>query len=225
MDKRTADLYVKLNSYKALVNRTEDFITYALQHVNSPYLACSFGKDSSVMLDLVLKKRPDIQVNFMCKTETDLIDDYKSVILWWEKNRDAHINRICYQGWLEGGKNLGISTNMPTDGFDSYFVGIRKDESAGRRISLKIHGKFFIKKNGQVRISPMADWHTDDIAAYMLSNELPILRAYKIEGFDARTTSSIPSKYPQEALSRLKDQDIESFNKLLKLLPNARDFI
>lgn len=225
MDKKTALLYAQLKPYKALVNKTSGFIRWALERVENPYIACSFGKDSSVMLHLVLLHKPNVQINFMCKSETDLIDDYKSVIEWWKANFKANVNRINYIGWLEGATKTGISNNMPTDGFDSFFVGIRQDESVGRRITLKKDGMFFKMKDGKTRISPMSEWKVNDIATYMLVNDLPILRAYKREGFEARTTSNIPSKYPQESIARLKDADITAYNKLLKLLPDARNFI
>lgn len=224
MDKKTALLYAQLKTYKALVNRTSGFIRWALEHVSNPYVACSFGKDSSVMLHLILQYKPDITVNFMCKSETDLIDDYKSIIQWWTNKFSSNINRICYKGWLEGAKKTGIANNMPTDGFDSYFVGIRIQESVGRRITLKTKGMFYKRSDGNIRISPMADWTTDDIAVYMLVNELPVLRAYNREGFEARTTSNIPSKYPEESIARLKDADISAYNQLLKFYPDAKYF-
>lgn len=224
MDKRTALLYVQLKQYKYLVQKTNWFIEWALSQVNSPYVSCSFGKDSSVMLDLVVKQIPGIAVNFLCKSETDLIDDYSKVITWWKKNRDVDTNRISYLGWLEGSTKTGIAANMPDNGNDAFFVGLRKDESFGRGLSLRKHGKFFKMKSGKIRVSPLADWKVTDIAAYMVANELPVLNAYIREGFEARTTSNIPSKYPQESIARLKDADISAYNKLLKLLPDAKYF-
>jgi len=224
MDEKTAYLYSQLYSYKALVRKTKGFISWALKNVKNPYIACSFGKDSSVMLHLCLECNKDIPVNFLCKIETDLIDDYTGVIKWWEEKFNASINRICYKGWLEGSNKTGIANNMPTDGFDSYFVGIREEESVGRRITLKKHGKFFKSSSGLIRISPMSEWTTRDIATYMLVNELPILKAYMREGFESRTTSNIPSKYPHESIARLKDSNIEAYNKLLKILPDAKYF-
>ncbi len=50
MDKKTALLYAKMPEYKYLVNKTSGFIKWALKQVKNPYVACSFGKDSAVML-------------------------------------------------------------------------------------------------------------------------------------------------------------------------------
>lgn len=223
MDKKTALLYVRLNPYKALVNKTSGFIRWALERVENPYVACSFGKDSAVMLHLCLKHRSDIPVIFVRRIETDLIDNYQEIINNWG---EINLSVISYKGWLEQGEGKGISfATRNMDKYDSYFVGLRKDESVGRRISLKTLGMFYKNKAEKVRVCPMADWTTNDIAAYCLSNELPILNKYLSEGFESRTTAAIPSKFPHESLQSLKNRDIESFNKLLKLLPDARNFI
>lgn len=223
MDEKTALLYSKMPEYNFLLSKTVSFIRWALGKVNNPYLACSFGKDSSVMLHLVFNQYPNIHVKFLGKKETDLIDDYSGVIEWWQK-RNVLIERITYLGWLEGGTKKGIAKNMQADDHDSFFVGIRKEESVARRITLKKDGKFFKMKDGKTRIAPLADWTTRDIATYMLSNNLPVLNAYKREGFEARTTSNIPSKYPREAIARLKDADIAAYNKLIQMFPDAKCF-
>ena len=224
MDLRSAKLYIQLRQFKALVNKTSGFIRWALERVEHPYVSCSFGKDSSVMLHLVLQQKPDIWVKFLTKKETGLIDDYNAVIEWWLTNYHINLEVIQYKGWLEGGKKKGIAANVKDSGFDSFFVGIRKDESFGRRVSLKKYSMFHKLKSGKIRIAPMADWKTDDIAAYMLAYGLPVLRAYQKEGFEARTTSNIPSKYPHESILRLKNQDIAAYNKLMRIFPDAKYF-
>jgi hypothetical protein len=71
----------------------------------------------------------------------------------------------------------------------------------------------------------MAWWKIDDIATYTLVNKLPTLNTYKHEGFEARTATCISSRFPHESLRALKSRDIASFNKLLKLLPEARYYV
>lgn len=223
IDERACRLYAQMPEHKFLVNKTVAFIRWALQRVKNPYLACSFGKDSSVMLHLVFNQYPNIQVKFLGKKETTLIDDYAGIVDWW-RNRNVLIDWLTYRGWMEGGTQKGIAKNMQADEHDSFFVGIRKEESVARRITLKKDGKFFLMKDGKVRIAPLADWTTKDVAAYMVANELPVLGAYKREGFEARTTSNIPSKYPHEAMARLKDADISAYNELIQMFPDAKYF-
>jgi 3'-phosphoadenosine 5'-phosphosulfate sulfotransferase (PAPS reductase)/FAD synthetase len=224
MNEKSALLYAKLNPFNCLLYRTRRFIHWSLNQVRNPYVACSFGKDSSVMLHLILEIKPDIQIKMLGKSETFLIDDYDEVIKWYETNFKCKVERITYKGWLEGGTKKGIANNMQAENNDSFFVGIRQEESVARRITLLKNGKFYKMKDGKIRISPMSIWTVNDIAAYMVSRKLPILKAYQREGFEARTTTNIPSKYPHEAIARLKDADIAAYNKLVNMFPDAKYF-
>jgi 3'-phosphoadenosine 5'-phosphosulfate sulfotransferase (PAPS reductase)/FAD synthetase len=224
MDNKSALLYARLNPFNCLLYRTRRFIKWSLEQVEKPYVACSFGKDSSVMLHLVLEIKPDIQIKMLGKKETYLIDDYETVINWWENKYNCKVERIFYKGWLEGGTQKGIAKNMKAEENDSFFVGIRREESVARRITLINNGKFYKMKDGKVRIAPLSMWTVNDVAAYMISNNLPILKAYQREGFEARTTTNIPSKYPHEAIARLKDADIAAYNELMNLFPDAKYF-
>lgn len=220
MDERTALLYARLKPFKALVNRTSGFIRWALEKVENPYVACSFGKDSAVMLDLVLKLRPDIPVIFVRRIETDLIDNYQKIISDWG---NINLQQLTVLGWIETGlKSRTVSTATANLDFDSYFVGLRMDESAARRISIKKLGMFYKNSSNKFRICPLADWTTNDVATYCLAYNIPILNKYLKDGFEARTTSGIPRKFANESMQSLKNRDIESYNKLLKLLPDAK---
>lgn len=222
MDKKTALLYAQLKQYKVLVNKTSGFIHWALERVDNPYVACSFGKDSAVMLHLILQQKPDIPVMFVRRIETDLIDNFQETISKWSLQ---NLKILTYKGFLEGGKTGGLVTTTKDLPFDSFFVGLRKEESAGRRISLKTHGLFFKNSHNKIRICPMADWKTNDIAAYCLSNKIPVLDKYLKEGFESRTTANISSSFPHETIGWVKRNNPEAYNKLLKLLPDAKYYV
>ena len=132
MDKRTALLYAQLKPYKALVNKTSGFIRWALERVENPYLACSFGKDSAVMLHLVLQHKPDIPVRFIrWKNETEHIDNYETVISEWGK---LNLTQVEFSRNTLSDKR---TDRYDTVGYDSYFIGLRSQESTVRRITLK----------------------------------------------------------------------------------------
>lgn len=225
MDERTALLYAQLKQFKYLVNKTSGFIRWALERVENPYVACSFGKDSAVMLHLVLQHRPDIPVRFASHPETRLLDNYDEVIeKWIEKGINYH--EIFCDGDLVKVKNAQRNAlDAMNENWDSFFVGIRMQESFGRRVSLKKLGMFHKLANGRIKICPMADWTEHDISAYVFSNDLPTLSKYHKEGFSARTTSGIPRTNINECLQSLKNRDINAFNKLCKLFPDVNEFI
>lgn len=217
MDKKTALLYAQLKPYKALVNKTIGFIRWALERVENPYVACSFGKDSAVMLHLILQQAPDIQVRFIrWKFETEFIDNYDEVIESWGK---LNLQQVEFSRQLLSDKR---KDRYDTIGHDSYFIGLRKNESVARRITLKTHGMFYKNKAEMIRISPLADWTEKEIAAYMYSNELPILNTYKSTGIGARTSSRIPREdfgIRQAFLTDLKQRDFTSYQELINHFP------
>lgn len=220
MDKRTALLYAQLKPYKALVNKTSGFIRWALERVENPYLACSFGKDSAVMLHLVLQQKPDIDVRFIrWQNETEHIDNYDEVISKWGniKLTQVEFNRIFLSDKRKD--------RYDTVGYDSYFIGLRSQESTVRRITLKTHGLFYKNTSGMIRISPLADWTEKEITAYIVSNDLPTLNTYTIDGFSSRTASRIPradNGIRESFLTDLKHRDFESYQKLLLKFPEIQ---
>lgn len=225
MDEKTAILYSRLKHYKALVSKTEGFIRWALQRVQNPYLACSFGKDSSVMLHLVLKYYPGIPVVFASHPETRILDDYDRVISYWLASGINYHEVFCEGGLVKVKHAQRDAMANWSNDWDAFFVGIRMEESFGRRVSLKKYGMLQKLKSGKVKISPLADWKTDDITAYVFQNNIPFLSKYSFEGFTARTTSGIPRTHINECLQGLKNRDIHSFNALCKLFPDVNEYL
>ena len=220
MDKRTALLYAQLKPYKALVNKTSGFIRWALERVENPYLACSFGKDSAVMLHLVLQHKPDIDIRFIrWQNETEHIDNYDEVISKWG---NINLTQVEFNRDFLSDKR---KDRYDTVGYDSYFIGLRSQESTVRRITLKTHGLFYKNTSGMIRISPLAYWTEKEITAYIVSNNLPTLNTYIADGFSSRTASRIPradNGIRESFLTDLKHRDFESYQKLLLKFPEIQ---
>lgn len=217
MDERTALLFAKTNQFNRLVKMTSGFIKWALQRVEKPYLACSFGKDSAVMLHLVLQQRPDIDVRFIrWQNETDLIDNYDEVIQQWNL---TNLNQIEL---VRSSLSDKRKERYQTSSYDSYFIGLRQSESTARRITLKKDGMFYKSKAGIIRISPLSDWQDHDIAAYVFSKKLPTLKSYLIDGIKTRTASRIPRSdhgIRESFVAKLKHRDFAAYQKLIINFP------
>lgn len=222
MEKQIALLYARTGEFKYLTTKTERFIGWALRQVEKPYVACSFGKDSAVMLHMILKQRPDIKVRFIrWKNETELIDNFDEIIGQWGI---MNLDQIEFSRENLSDKR---TDRYDTDEYDSYFIGLRESESTARRITLKANGRFYKNKAGLVRISPLSQWKDNHIAAYVFSNELPILNSYLKHGIKSRTASRIPRAdygIRNAFLLNLKQRDANAYNKLLTIFPDARYF-
>lgn len=225
MDEKSARLYANLNSYKHLVNKTRGFIRWALNRVESPYVACSFGKDSSVMLHLVLQEVTDIPVRFVrWKKESELLNNYDDVIYAWDSAYGINLEQVELS---RASLNDKVVDRYKTVGYDSFFIGLRSNESTARRITLQRHGMFYNMKSGIVRISPMKDWTTDDVHAYIEENQLPTLASYTSHGMDSRTSSRVPREdfgIRSQSITQLKERDISAYNQLCEFFPEIKEY-
>lgn len=216
MDLKTAKLYVRLNQYKRLLKKTEIFIQDSLGRVRKPYVACSFGKDSSVMLHLILKFMPDIQVLWVTFPETKFLNNYYEIVKQWKDVFNINLKEIYVD--VPATQDFDDKKAFPGKPYDSYFVGITKEESFARRVTIKHKGVFYKKKDGMIRIAPMADWKVKDIAAYCLSNNIPTLESYFSEGFESRTVTGFTEDiqaFRTNQLNELKKRDVASYNKMI----------
>jgi len=175
------------------------------------------------MLHLVYNRMPTIPVRFVrWKGETEHINNFNAVI---EQTIDRYpalsltqieLNRISLNDKVEERKHLG------TEDYDSYFIGLRAEESTVRRITLKTHGKFYKNKSGLTRISPLADWKTKNIAAYISEYQLPTLLSYSRDGIASRTASRVPRAdhgIRAAFLQNLRQNNPQAYNNIVAKFP------
>jgi len=162
------------------------------------YVSCSFGKDSVVVLHLVLKHKPDIPVVFInsgyCFPETYKVRD--RIKHEWNINLIEIKQKVDY---IELTREFGFSCDRtPTqqrkivrklkktlmDGFalsgqyTGCFWGLRAEESKGRRELFRFRGSLFRDKHGLYRCSPIWDWKWEDVWRYIKLNKLPYSEIY-----------------------------------------------
>lgn len=189
-----------------------------------PYVACSFGKDSAVILHMAMQERPDIEARFIRWPETDHLGNYDEVISMWEaigaRIKTLHLSRASLDEKVSG------RWDALRDGAAGVIIGLRASESKARRTTLGIHGTVFRSKSGVWRISPLAWWTTQDVAAYIMQHNLPTLDTYKKHGFGARTASRIPRQQVRgEVLRRIKQENPAAFSSILEIYPDAAEWV
>lgn len=223
LERQKSLVYSRMPEHKFLVQKTKRFIDWALSQVKSPYIACSFGKDSAVMLHLVLSSNSDVDVRFIrWNNETEFLSNYDEVINEW--NLD-NLTQVTLERTTLSDKR---KERYSCENYDSFFIGFRKDEAKGRRITLKKDGKFFKMKDGKTRIAPLSDWTEKNIMAYTFEYDLPILDTYKAYGFSQRTTSRVPREdygIRSQSLKTLKAKNISHFNQLSKHFPEIGNYV
>lgn len=180
-------------------------IEETLKKHKNPVLSCSFGKDSTVTLDLVRRVKADIKVLW---TDTGveypdtrmfadrLIDQWKldMIILspdgwnFWKivekygwplgaRRRERATGKCC---WYLKKKPLLKATKEY--GFDLLIDGLTAYEGRDRYFTFRRNGEYrYSKELKNHKLSPLAWWTPDDVWGYIEKNGLPYNTYYDKE--------------------------------------------
>ena len=178
-------LWAETEEHQSRIQTAKNIISEALDQSKCPYLAYSGGKDSLVMLHMVLQKRPDILVWHW---------DYGYDLMPFEMEKE-----ILENARRIGAKNIRINSSgkgenryrsvrtfyrqffgkigqfTQEEGCDLAFIGLRTQESGKRK--RKASEPF--RWNGKLlECYPLADLTARDIWAYIVTNNLPYCSHY-----------------------------------------------
>lgn len=240
-------LHAKSRRFQKRLDEVNQIIRKVLSFVKNPYVAFSCGKDSSVLAHLVLRSaRPGATLRFLSSGETRLIHNVDEVLNWF-RERGAVIDEILIDRvfseewqnatWTEQRKAGRNDMELLNEGsWDGVFMGLRIEESRPRRMSLIIHQdddlprychRYKDKRRGDlIRVCPLANWHKDDMGAYLLMHNIPYLKHYETHGFEARTTARLTGDaVRQYVLSDIKRDNPQNWIKLTKRFPEFRAFV
>lgn len=221
--------------------------TFVRQHwpdCARPYVAFSAGKDSSVLLDLVVSEvAGPVTARILTSGESRLMHASLDQILdWWRQRhprldlQEINVDRVFADGWQDAdwhtqrkrGKS-DIRELLP-QGRDGVWLGLRADESGGRRMSLRSQGLVYQYAGtrtdplaGTWRFCPLAWWSDRDVASYCVTHGLPLPQAYAWTGIEAtRTTMRLTGDAMRgNALQQLRVRDPERFRALLARFPET----
>ena len=215
--------YAQSDKFKARLTHALGIVEYGFEVAHAPYVACSFGKDSLVMLDLVMRVKPDVSVKFLrWSGESEHLNNYDEIIVMYQARYPQMSLQIFELNRDSLSEKHGDRWNVFDEGdSDGYFIGLRKQESRGRKITLSKHGLVYQKADGLWRICPVGDFQQRDIEAYVYYHKLPMLNAYHALGLETRTASRIPrSQVRNDALMALKSYNPTAYNALKLKFPN-----
>lgn len=199
-------IYSKNQEFKKKLTFALDGINQMLSIAPNSYLSLSFGKQSICLAHMIFHINPKLPMYFLASEETWQMYNYKEVIddfcsKWpislhiiqsnnfyssstWKENRD------------KGDKDL--QNMVKADDFSGVFMGLSKEESRARKITLSIqnsiHPTIFVYKNGKYRCCPIMNWGVREIAAYVSLNNIKLLNIYEMFGLEQRTTARITKK-------------------------------
>ena len=148
-------------------------------------VACSFQKEASVVLDLILRAAPDARV-FTLDTHVLFPETYAT----WKRVEERYGIRVA----VFEGPSLGRQSALHGDrlwerdpdaccdlrkvqplqralaGSDAWVAGLRRDQSPSRASTPKLA---WDARHERWKFNPLADWSDEDVWRYIAEHDLP----------------------------------------------------
>ena len=162
-----------------------------IERTQSPTaFACSFGAEDMVLLDAIAKSARRIEVFTL---DTGRLPEETHALLETVRNkypiaiRTYFPDAIAVQTWVEQNGPNGFYRSVAQRqqcchirkveplkralvGKKSWITGLRREQSAARQ-TLELEA--WDEANGLLKINPLLDWTTEDVWAYIRTNDVP----------------------------------------------------
>jgi len=162
-----------------------------IERTQSPTaFACSFGAEDMVLLDAIAKSARRIEVFTL---DTGRLPEETHALLETVRNkypiaiRTYFPDAIAVQTWVEQNGPNGFYRSVAQRqqcchirkveplkralvGKKSWITGLRREQSAARQ-TLELEA--WDEANGLLKINPLLDWTTEDVWAYVRTNDVP----------------------------------------------------
>jgi phosphoadenosine phosphosulfate reductase len=252
MDKDTREKYLliaKMNSYKRKLLEANRAIETAIKTCKNPAVYWSYGKDSTVVVHMASRIKPDILV---INIDRGKGGDLQEAVQYGEEfaqKYNLNYHRVktpkeIFEIYKEAGSiynleiktitnNLlkGIKTAREQFDINCEINGLRAQESYGRSF-LRKYGTFHYSENEKIyKCKPVLYWAHGYIWAYIVSNDLPYMRWYDLEsqftGYEFARYSNWAGIACNERgrFLRLKVNYPDEFQLLAEVLPEIRHFV
>jgi phosphoadenosine phosphosulfate reductase len=155
----------------------EEIVALAVErHHPNLVLACSFQKEESVLIDILMGIEPTARV-FTIDTGVLFPETYET----WRKIEDRYgLHVEVMDATPPNGTPWGVNNccgarkvdalNEALAGTDAWITGIRRDQSPTRSDAEKVE---FQSERGVWKFNPLADWSDEDVWRYVVENDLP----------------------------------------------------
>lgn len=181
-------LHAQTAAYRLRVAQTERLVATALERGSHPYVACSGGKDSTVLLDIVRRIAPQVDAIYGDdEWRLPETDTFLASIPNLRRIAQPHIQHAPWFTAHTGGPPANAEWIETTEalaahlGYDLVFLGLRMDENVRRRILIRTRGMLFAHTHAPFwTCCPLAAWSVRDVWAYLLSRDIPYNAAYDV---------------------------------------------
>jgi phosphoadenosine phosphosulfate reductase len=246
-------LHAKLPAFKKRIAKSKKIIRDALERIKNPYAAISFGKDSMVLLHLLIQQKPDIPMVWSDRgEEAELPATYPFVEQVKQKyNINLHVIRpemSMFEIYRQYGlpeidegvyrsivKEINLvhtfGKYVRENSIDGYFQGLRADEARSRLMFAKRYGPLFERKrDGMTVCNPLLWWTARDIWAYIVAYDVPYHPEYDNDRFKSREQIRLSNwsglYWAQEGrLAELRYYHPDLFDRLANEFPEVKSLV
>lgn len=211
MDEKEKAIYSLWGQTKEFEYKISQFLQIAehgFETMKKPYASLSFGKDSTVMVHLLLSARPWLPVMYVncgewdewpdtSRVKTEFLSRFPcnflelsgpSIMTSYAKSgfyiQDEEIRPETRAAQREYGNSLGdiLDSEAHENGLDGSFIGIRKEESDNRRRLFRMRGTLYYAETRKLwACYPLAFWSARDVWAYIVMYDLPYNELYDLD--------------------------------------------
>jgi len=154
-----------------------DVLRYAVErHHPRLSVACSFQKESSVIMDMLLRIEPGARF-FTLDTGVLFEETYAT---WKELERHYGIEVEVFEATSPDGRpwtaerccseRKVAALGQALAGVDAWVTGLRREHSPERAGTAKLH---WDERNELWKLNPLADWSERDVWSYIAENGVP----------------------------------------------------
>lgn len=192
---RLLDWKLRQKYFRWRITEAQQVLRKWLQQCKTPYVAYSGGKDSQVVVDLIL--HVDRSVKVVWHDEGWILPGTVEVVQATEAFYGISIIRVherqsADEFFAEFGIWPRCSQRRPVDfeadhwseivehfGFDGVAMGLRMDESSHRYLSLRKTSLRKTHYDNLWHVYPIRSWTWQDVWSYILANNLPYHPGYQ----------------------------------------------
>jgi phosphoadenosine phosphosulfate reductase len=181
-----SDVHDFVSSGRAETMPADELVSYVVERFHPrAMLACSFQKEESVLLDILIATNPEARV-FALDTHVLFPETYA---VWREVEKRYGISVEVYEGPSLGrqaavhgdalwGRNPSLCCAIrkveplgrALAGLDCWLAGVRRDQSPTRATTPKLG---WDERHELWKASPLADWSDEDVWRYVRERNLP----------------------------------------------------
>ena len=155
----------------------EEVLAFAVErHHPRLAMACSFQKEESVLLDMLLRIEPQARV-FTIDTGV-LFEETRET---WRRIEERYgvrvevIDALSSDGrpWTAQrccSEQKVAALDRALDGLDAWVTGLRREQAPTRSAAPKLH---WDDPHGLWKVNPLADWTEQQVWSYIAEHELP----------------------------------------------------